>query len=202
MNQAASRLELPKILSQLAEHAVLEQTKRMLPLLEPVREVESARLLLSYTQETSLMLFELGGGKIEYFSPLGNKAQRAQKGAVLSCAELVEAAGLLRSARICYDGIKSFADARVVLLREDAQGLYFNERLERDIFNKIEGDGLADNASERLFAVRREIVLMQERIRARLQEYLTGGERKYLQDGLVTVRGDRFVIPEIGRAHV
>ena len=47
MNQAASRLELPKILSQLAEHAVLEQTKRMLPLLEPVREVESARLLLS-----------------------------------------------------------------------------------------------------------------------------------------------------------
>ena len=195
MNQAASRLELPKILSQLAEHAVLEQTKRMLPLLEPVREVESARLLLSYTQETSLMLFELGGGKIEYFSPLGNKAQRAQKGAVLSCAELVEAAGLLRSARICYDGIKSFADERVVLLREDAQGLYFNERLERDIFNKIEGDGLADNASERLFAVRREIVLMQERIRARLQEYLTGGERKYLQDGLVTVRGDRFVIP-------
>ncbi len=195
MNRAATRLELPKILTQLAGHAVLDGTKQSLPLFEPATDIEEARALLNATQEASLLLFELGGGRIEYFPALGDKAERAQKGATLSCSELTDVACLLRSARICYDSVKSFADERIIALREEAERLYFSERLERDIFDKIEGEGLADNASERLFAVRREIVLMQEKIRARLQEYLTGGERKFLQEGLVTVRGERFVIP-------
>lgn len=195
MNDVFERLELNKILTRLSAHAVLDGAREAILALRPETDAEAARALLNATQEASVLLFELGGGRIEYFPPLGDKAERAQKGATLSCKELTDAACLLRSVRILFENVRSFADERIVLLKEDAEKLYFNERLERDIFQKINGGALADDASEKLFAIRREIVRMQERIRARLQEYLTGGERKYLQDGLVTVRGDRFVIP-------
>lgn len=195
MNDAYTRLELPKILCSLSEHAVLDGSKAAMAALQPVDRVEEARFLLNATQEASTLLFELGGGRIEYFPPLGDKAERAQKGAALSCAELSETACLLRSARICYESVQSFADERIVTIKEESERLRFNRRLEEDILGKIEGDGLVDSASEKLYTIRRAIISMQERIRARLAEYLTGEERRYLQDGLVTVRGDRFVIP-------
>ena len=195
MNDTLSRLELPKILAALSSHAVLDGAKEALLNLEPSVSAEEVRALLNATQEASTMLFELGGGRIEYFPPLLDKAERAQKGATLSCEELTDTAALLRSARILFDSVQSFADERIVCIKEEADRLHFNERLEHDIGKKINGGALCDDASERLFSIRREIIAMQERIRARLAEYLTGEERKFLQDGLVTVRGDRFVIP-------
>ena len=74
--------------------------------------------------------------------------------------------------------------------------LIFDEKLETEIGDKIIGENeIADHASDRLYSIRREIRLLNERIRARLSEYLTGDEKKYLQDAIVTVRGDRYVLP-------
>lgn len=56
-------------------------------------------------------------------------------------------------------------------------------------------DELSDHASEKLFALRRDIRALNERIKARLGEYLTGAEGKYLQDGIVTMRDNRYVLP-------
>ena len=128
-------------------------------------------------------------------SSASDKAERAAKGASLACSELTEVGSLLTSARLLYTAVMN-ADGRIVKMKELVSPIVARESLEREIADKIIGENeIADGASERLFAIRREKRLAGERIRARLSEYLTGSERKYLQEGIVTVRGDRFVVP-------
>ncbi len=196
MNDNARRLELDKILSACASHAVLEAGRQKLLALEPVQDVRAARALLEFTEEATLLLFTLGTGKVEEFPACGEWLERAEKGATLSMAELLGIARLLRSARVLFRAVRSFSDERIVRFRELTEHLMFDERLEEDIGRKILNENeLADHASEKLFSLRSQIRQLGERIRARLQGYLSGEEKKYLQDGIVTVRGDRFVIP-------
>lgn len=194
--KSAERLELNKILAKAAEFAVLEESKRAICALRPVTNLGEAKRLLAMTEEAERLLFRLGAGRIEYFPPLGDLLERAQKGATLSCAELTQANLLLRSARVCYRSVQSFADGKIERMKALSFRLVFNERLETEIGEKIIGENeLSDRASDRLFTIRREIRLLNERIRARLSEYLAGEEKQFLQDSIVTVRGDRYVLP-------
>ena len=196
MNEHAKRLELDKILAACASHAVLEAGKEKILALEPVRTVGEAKELLDLTEEASLLLFTLGSGKVEEFPACEDSLARARKGATLSMAELLGIARLLRAARVLYSSVRSFSDERIVKMRFLTEHLMFDRNLEEDIGRKILNENeLSDHASEKLFSLRSQIRQLGERIRARLQGYLAGEEKKYLQDGIVTVRGDRFVIP-------
>ena len=196
MNEHAKRLELDKILAACASHAVLEAGKEKILALEPVRTVGEAKELLDLTEEASLLLFTLGSGKVEEFPACEDSLARARKGATLSMAELLGIARLLRAARVLYSSVRSFSNERIVKMRFLTEHLMFDRNLEEDIGRKILNENeLSDHASEKLFSLRSQIRQLGERIRARLQGYLAGEEKKYLQDGIVTVRGDRFVIP-------
>ena len=196
MNEHAKRLELDKILTACASHAVLEAGKGKILALEPVRTVGEAKELLDLTEEASLLLFSLGSGKVEEFPACEDSLARARKGATLSMAELLGVARLLRAARVLYSSVRSFTDERIVKMRALTEHLMFDRNLEEDIGRKILNENeLSDHASEKLFSLRSQIRQLGERIRTRLQGYLAGEEKKYLQDGIVTVRGDRFVIP-------
>lgn len=196
MKESRESLELDKILSAAAAYAVLEGGKERLARFAPASDIGEARRLLDLTEEADLLLLTLGAGRVLYYPPQGDALERAEKGATLSCTELLSAAALLRSARACHSSVRSFADERIVRLKELTEYLIFDRALEEDITEKIIGENeLHDRASEKLFAIRREIRLLNERIRARLQEYLAGGERKYLQDELITMRGERYVLP-------
>lgn len=194
--RSLERLELNKILAQAAAFAVLDSGKEELLNTLPSVTLGEAKSRLNMTEEGMRLLFSLGASRVEYFPPLGDLLERAQKGATLTCSELMQGAQLLRSARVCYKTVQSFADEHIQGMKELTFRLIYDERLEKDIGEKIIGENeLSDFASDRLYTIRREIRLLNERIRARLAEYLSGEERKYLQDGIVTVRGDRFVLP-------
>ncbi len=196
MTKDAVRLELDKILSSAAEYAALEESRAAVLGLLPATELKEADRRLDMTEEAHLLLYELGAGRIPEFSPLGDSAERAEKGATLGNAELLNIARLLGSARVCYRSVHALSDPRICKMRPLTERLIFDEALERDIQSKLPNENeVADTASEKLYTIRREIRALGERIRARLGAYLTGDERKYLQDGLVTVRGDRYVIP-------
>ncbi len=196
MNDGAKRLELDKILSACAAHAVTQGGSDLLLNCAPSASLAEARALLDVTEEATLLLFTLGAGKVEDFPACAEALERAEKGATLSMAELLGAARLLRAARVLYRSVRSFADERIVKMKELTERLAFDENLERDITDKIVNENeLSDHASETLFSLRTHIRALGERIRARLQGYLAGEEKKYLQDGIVTVRGDRYVIP-------
>lgn len=81
----------------------------------------------------------------------------------------------MRSVRIARDSIAGVADEEIRLMKGYADGLYYDRNLEDDIFGKIVSEEeLSDHASEKLFALRREIRALNDRIKARLGEYLSG----------------------------
>ena len=197
MNQRAiEKTELNKILALVAEYAVLEGSKELLEKTEPASELSETKKRLLLTQESRDLLFVHGISKIEYFPPFLDELERAKKNSALSCGELLKTENLLRSARIAHTSIKGLADDSIVLLKELADKLYFDANLEDDIRTKILSDSeVSDYASDKLYSIRREIRLLNERIRVRLSEYLTGSEAKYLQDGIITIRDNRYVLP-------
>lgn len=194
--QAIERTELNKILALVAEYAVLEGGKALLLQTQPAKEVKEAKKQLNTTEECVKLLFTHGVSKIEHFPAFLDEIGRAKKGSALSCGELLKVGALLRSTRIAHTSINGVADEEIVLMRALSNALYYDENLEEDIRTKILNDTeVSDYASDKLYSLRKEIRLLNERIRVRLSEYLTGSEGKYLQDGIVTMRDNRYVLP-------
>ncbi len=194
--RAIEKTELNKILSQAAEFAVLEGGKALLLQTPPSAELGEVKRRLRVTEECKQLLFVHGVAKIEYFSPFGDELGRAKKGSSLTCAELLKTEGLLRSARIAYTSVNGIREENIVEVKKLADRIYYDEHLETDIHTKILSDSeISDYASDKLYTIRKEIRALNERIRARLAEYLTGAEGKYLQDGIITMRDNRYVLP-------
>ena len=188
------RLELNKILAGVASFAVLPQTKENILSEVPATLGREAQRRLDLTAEADMALFRYGVGRIEEFPPQSEELERAQKGATLTCKELLGASLLLHSARVAFRSVKSLQDSP--LLNEIADGIYFDEVLEKDISDKIlSEDEISDYASDELYNIRRSVRSLNERIRARLSEYLSGEGAKFLQEGIVTMRDNRYVLP-------
>lgn len=197
MNQRAiEKTELNKILSLASAYAVTEGGKREVQALKPASTVAETKRELKITEECIKLLFEHGIAKIENFPTFSDEIDRAKKGSALSCGELLKVGSLLRSTRIAYKSIHGVNDESICLVKEIADNLYFDEHLEEDIQTKILNDTeVSDTASDKLYSLRREIRLLNERIRLQLAEYLSGNTAKYLQDGIVTMRDNRYVLP-------
>ena len=189
------KLELNKILAAAARFAVLPRTRRALEGERPFTAEAEVRAALDLTAEADRALFLHGAARVEWFEEPADELERAAKGASLSCKELLGVGGLLRSARVAYSSVAALPE-EIVRLKEIAAGLYFDAALEEDIFRKIVSeDELADDASEELLRIRRAVRALNERIRARLSEYLSGESGKYLQESVVTMRDNRYVLP-------
>lgn len=197
MNETAiQKTELNKILALAASYAVLDESKIKLMQTRPAQTLGEAKMRLDETDEAMSLLFSYGIAKVEYFSPFDDEIERAKKRSTLSCGELLKVGTLLRSARIAYTSISSAGNGEIVRMQELASRIYYDSALEDDIQTKILNDSqLSDHASDKLYSLRKEIRLLNERIRARLGEYLTGKEGKYLQDAIVTMRDNRYVLP-------
>ncbi len=197
MNQRAiEKTELNKILAIAAGYATLSGGKNRLEQTQPTPSVSEAKKRLKITEECVALLFSYGVSKVEYFPEFSDELGRAKKGSALSCGELLKIENLLRSTRIAHTGICAVTDSEIRYMREVADKLYYDETLEEDIRTKILNDSeVSDYASDKLYTLRREIRLLNERIRNRLAEYLTGSEGKYLQEGIVTMRDNRYVLP-------
>lgn len=195
-NYSLEKLELNKILSAVSEYAATKGGKEDILACCPSDDLGEVRRRLSLTFECDKLLYKYGIGKIESFVSVNEAAVRAKKGSTLSCAELLDCAAVLRSARCAFESIDKVVDDEITLIRAYSNRLYYDKFTEEDIFDKIISvDSVSDHASERLYTIRSKIKQLNERIRERLSEYVTGKDGEYLQDGIVTIRNDRYVIP-------
>ena len=194
--KAIEKTELNKILALVSEYAVLDGTKKKLCALQPFSSLTDCKRSLHLTAEATELLFRHGVGKIERFEPFADELKRAKKGSTLSCGELLSCGNLLRATRIAHKSISGINDDTIKAIKSIADNLYYDANLEEDISTKILNDSeVSDYASDKLYSLRKEIRLLNERIRVRLGEYLTGSEGKYLQDNIVTIRDNRYVLP-------
>lgn len=188
-------LEFNKIIKRVAEYAALAGGKELLNSLQPETDSESAEFLLKKTYEAFKLLYTYGVSGIEFFDEPGDELERAKRESTLSMGEILRVARLLKSSRIAYTSVTSVEDEEITALRAIAEAVYSDFRLEDEINSKILSDDImSDNASVKLAEIRRRIKRLNEQIRDKLNYYIRS-QNKYLQDAIVTMRGDRYVVP-------
>lgn len=108
-------------------------------------------------------------------------------------------ADTLRVARILKNNLSSNEeeDFNYPIIQSLSSSLYTFRDIEDAIFNAIISDiEISDNASTELRSIRRRIVQKNQSIRSKLNSIISSTTyQKYLQDAIISVRGDRFVVP-------
>ncbi len=194
--KAIKTLEFDKIREMLADLCATEASKKKARALEPSGDEVTARRLLLETSEAKKLAGTKGLPSFGAIVDVREIADRAEKSAVLSMRELLDAANVLRTARGLLDYIRGERDYRVGI--EDIfERLIPDRMLEERIFRSILSDDMiADEASPALADIRRKMRNVNVKITETLQKYVSGSSMtKYLQENIVTTRGGRFVIP-------
>lgn len=190
-------LEYDKILSLLSQYATSETGKIELLNLNPSTDYNKAQHFLNMTIEADKILYEHSVGLRFSFSDVHECIMRAKKNATLSMGEILKVGRLLKASRLVMSGITDINDSEITILRGMAEELFVSFTIEKDIFRCILSENeMADNASSELRSIRQSITRCNEKIKDKLNSYITSSSTvKYLQDNIVTMRNDRYVIP-------
>ena len=150
---------------------------------------------LNETAEADRVLFEYSLSPSFAVDDIGDILVKAKKGATLAIPDIMKVGRSLRVSRRLKYTIDKVKDCP--LLADMAMGLFENETLEKKIFDAFLSETeVADNASNELRAIRIRIRKLNDNVRSKLQLFITSPKySKYLQDNIITVRGDRYVIP-------
>ncbi|MDF2873508.1 MAG: mutS2 1 [Sporomusa sp.] len=191
-----STLEYNKIRDMLAERTGSIMGRELAESLVPVNDAGKVRERLAETAEARGLLNNVPSVPLGGIRDVRATIKRAELGAVLEPHELLAVGSTLYAAR----RMKSFfVDLPIAtpLLSTVANQITVLRNIETMIESTVTEQGLIrDDASSELSKLRREIKQTQGRVKERLDSILRSGEyQKYFQDVLVTMRGDRYVIP-------
>ena len=193
--KSLNTLEYGKILSLLAAHAQSEGGKALCLALRPATTAGEASLALDMTAEADRTLFEFSVSPSFAVDDIEETVVKSEKGAVLSIPEILRVGRALRVARRLIKAVTPVLG--VPGLKAMLGTLFSDDKLEKDIFDSFISDTeVADNATPELRAIRLRIRKLGDGVKTKLQLFVTSPTyHKYLQDSIVTVRGDRYVIP-------
>lgn len=121
--------------------------------------------------------------------------ERADPRRLLTPVELLRIAGVLR----CIRNVKAYysEDGEPTVLDVYFQELSPNRYLEEKITNSIlSEEEIADAASSELADIRRHMRIQSAKVKDSLQKIISSPSfSKYLRDPIITLRGDRYVVP-------
>ena len=190
-------LEYTKIIELLTAKASSEPGRALCRELNPDTALDSLRLAQQQTSDALSMLFSKGSTSFGGNKDVSFALKSLTIGSTLSASELLKIAGLLDNVnRIKAYGRKAKDDERDTSLTgyfDDLEPLtLLAGEIRRCILSEEE---IADDASPGLRHVRRSMALTGEKIHAQLNSMVNGSYRNYLQDAVITMRGDRYCIP-------
>ena len=196
MDKAALKtLEYNKILSKLAEKAGSKLGRELCLGLHPASDIDDVRESLAQTAEAvyvdSMTRPPLGG-----IFDLRPSIKKVGLGAVLELEEIQNILMTMYAMRAIKKFFKDL-EMEAPMLKEKAHGIEILGNLERNLENTVDEHGnLRDDASVELRRIRREMKVSQARIKDHLANILHSSEyQKFFQDAIVTIRGDRYVVP-------
>ena len=194
--QAFTTLEYQQLLELIKRNAQTEPGRRRVETLAPFDEATDLRRELSAVAECVTLRSR---GVKWIFSGLTDPAEAIARLRVEGAS--LDPLAILQTARLCDQAMS--ARAAILAERENAPVLWqLVENLPRDlntlvarVTNKILPSGeLDDRASPELASIRQDITVLRSRI-TRSLEGLMRRSAEAIQDELVTIRNDRFVIP-------
>lgn len=193
---AVKTLEFDKIKERLARKAATSLGKQKALAVHSESEFSLVRRLLTETDEALRLLdmgkrFPFGGA-----GDISESIKRAQLGSVLDPESLMlvgSTAGAIRQ-------MKTFLQAEAEMaptLAEYAGNMQTFTKLEKQLESAISEKGeIRDSASTKLGGLRTGIAIAKTRVKEKLESILHSAEyQKCFQEQLVTMRGDRYVIP-------
>ncbi|MDF2566520.1 MAG: mutS2 1, partial [Massilibacillus sp.] len=189
-------LEYNKIIKQLAECTSSTLGRELVENLLPSNEYEKVEAWIAETAEGRSVLQVVATLPLGGIRDIREFLKKSKMGAVLETHELLDIASTLYAMRKLKRFFKEI-EIEVPRLQELARNIEIVGNLENNIEAVVDEHGvIRDNASVELQRIRREIKQSQSRIKERLDSVLRATEyQKYFQDVLITMRGDRYVVP-------
>lgn len=194
--KSLNTLELPVVLEMLAAEAVTEGGKEACLALRPSGDKLEVKTRLCETSAAKEMMVVRGSPSLSGIKDIRPSLSRADLGGSLNTTELLNIARVLQCARL----VKGYvSDDKVGKTSIDHlfAALHANRFLEEKISSSIVGeDEIADSASSELANIRRKIRAAGARVRECLQKIISSPSyAKVLQEPIITMRSDRFVVP-------
>lgn len=193
---AIKTLEFDKVKNILADKTATSLGRQAVGAMSIESEFAKVKRLQEETAEALRIMDE---GKRFPFGGAYNivsEVKRAELGSTLDPEELLHIQTTAAAIRQMKFFLQDEAEIAPVL-SEYANGLGIFTKLEKQITNAIDDHGeIKDSASTKLGGLRTAIQISKNRVKEKLDSLLHDpSNQKYFQENLVTMRGDRYVIP-------
>ena len=198
MNQKTlTKLEFDKITALLEEEAGSFRGRQLCRRLKPMTDLDKINTFQEQTAAAFTRIVQKGRISFGDAAPVEESMKRLEIGGALSITEL------LRICRLLSNTTRVKAYGRHDTQEESADCLdVFFENLEplTPLANEIERciiseEEISDDASPALKRIRRSINAINDKVHSTLSGLVNGSLRSYLQDPIITMRGDRYCLP-------
>ncbi|MBS4537981.1 endonuclease MutS2 [Clostridium sp. D2Q-11] len=199
-DKSLKTLEYFKIIEILDKKAESSLGKDIVKKLLPMNELEDVKDAQDETDEGTSIILRRGNPPLGGIFNLSSEVSRAVKGGMLYPGALLKIGDSLRAAR----RIKAFirtdredSDSSYPILEGYIEDLSAFKDLEDEIENAIiSEEEISDNASSTLRSIRRQIETKNASIKSKLNSIInSSNNKKLLQDSIITLRNDRYVVP-------
>lgn len=193
-----AKLEFDKVVNMLVDLAESSLGKEAAGILRPSPDASEVEEWLKETDDALLHMVKKGRPPLGGIRDIRGSIKRAEIGGMLNPGELLSIADVLRASRLLKDYMREDLPlGEDNMVTEMISRLTVNRELENDINTCIiSEDEISDNASAELARIRRQIKDLQAHIKERLDSMIRSPRlQRYMQEFLVTIREDRYVIP-------
>lgn len=187
------KLEFTKIKNILSSYAETDTGKKMCLNLQPSNNKEKVQKALDETTEAVALIYRKGNLPLESIGDISNYILNLKNQNFLSAKALLELATLLKTSKTLKNYYFEKELNQTDSLTNYFDHLYTNPNIEEKIFSAIiDENTFDDRASNALYKIRQQMRNTKKEIKNKLQSLLNS---KYLQEPIVTIRQDRFVVP-------
>ncbi|AUS95985.1 endonuclease MutS2 [Clostridium thermosuccinogenes] len=199
MDERALRvLEYDKIIKKLADMTASVPGREIAESLKPETELSRVEQSLKETSDGVSFIVRKGSPPMSGIHDLRSILKRVEIGAILNPGELLKVSDVLGTCR----RLKAYSSESVSMEQDNVvteliNCLVSNKRVEDKIkMAVLNEEELADGASPALADIRRKIKDAQNSIKEKLNDLIRSSKyQKFMQEAIVTMRGDRYVIP-------
>ena len=196
-NNYLNKLEFDQVLQKLTEYCHTYIGKEKVLELKPSSDKDYVKKALLETSEAVSLMERNSTPPISEIEDIRVYIKMLESSSTLTAKALLDICNILNMA----DDLKAYFsdfldDESYENLRIYFENLYTNSTIVDKIKKSIiDSETIADNASSTLSTIRRHIRQAEQEVKNKLNSILHSSYSKYMQENVVTIRNDRFVIP-------
>ena len=193
-NKYLEKIEFNKVIEILASFPITNLGKQYCLSVLPSPSYDEANYYIQETTEASIILDRKSTPPLAPISDITVSLKKLNSEGTLTTVELLEIARILKISRELKNYIQSDIDISFLkILNLYFNNLYSNSNIENSIFSAIIDENTIDDmASDTLYRIRKNEKKIEADIRSKLASFLNS---KYVQEPIITIRNNRFVIP-------